>query len=81
MAVERISLDELALNLKQPLQSRLKQALNVNTHFENIGRSYFPTRGETLDVGFGKEVRVVVVPFLKRLRVLVDDSRQGSNVV
>ena len=53
----------------------------MNTHFENIGRSYFPTRGETLDVGFGKEVRIVVVPFLKRLRVLVDDSRQGSNVV
>ena len=47
----------------------------MNTHFENIGRSYFPTRGETLDVGFGKEVRIVVVPFLKRLRVLVDDSR------
>ena len=53
----------------------------MNTHFENIGRSYFPTRGETLDVGFGKEVRIVVVPFLKRVRVLVDDSRQGSNVV
>ena len=53
----------------------------MNTHFENIGRSYFPTRGETLDVGFGKEVRIVVVPFLKRLRVLVDNSRQGSNVV
>ena len=32
----------------------------MNTHFENIGRSYFPTMGETLDVGFGKEVRVVV---------------------
>lgn len=53
----------------------------MNTHFENIGRSYFPTRGETLDVGFGKEVRIVVVRFLKRLRVLVDNSRQGSNVV
>ena len=53
----------------------------MNTHFENIGRSYFPTRGETLDVGFGKEVRIVVVPFLKRLRVSVDNSRQGSNVV
>ena len=53
----------------------------MNTHFENIGRSYFPTRGETLDVGFGKEVRIVVVPFLKRVRVLVDDSRQGSNFV
>ena len=53
----------------------------MNTHFENIGRSYFPTRGETLDVGFGKEVRIVVVPFIKRLRALVDDSRQGSNVV
>ena len=52
----------------------------MNTHFENIGRSYFPTRGETLDVGFGKEVRVVVVLF-KRLRVLVDNLRQGSNVV
>ena len=52
----------------------------MNTHFENIGRSYFPTRGETLDVGFGKEVRVVVV-FFKRLRVLVDTLRQGSNVV
>ena len=52
----------------------------MNTHFENIGRSYFPTRGETLDVGFGKEVRVVVV-FIKRLRVLVVNLRQGSNVV
>ena len=51
----------------------------MNTHFENIGRSYFPTRGETLDVGFGKEVRVVVV--FMRLRVLVDNLRQGSNVV
>merc|ERR1712013_957062 len=40
----------------QALDVVLKQALNVNTHFENIGRSYFPTRGETLDVGFGKEV-------------------------
>ena len=67
MAVERICLDELALDLKQLLESRLKKALNVNTHFENIGRSYFPTRGETLDVGFGKEVRVVVVPFIERL--------------
>lgn len=34
----------------------LKQAVNVNKCFENIGRSYFPTKGETLDVGFGKEV-------------------------
>ena len=54
----------------------------MNTHFENIGRSYFPTRGETLDVGFGKEVRVVVVPFIMGLRVfVVDNSRQDLIVV
>lgn len=40
----------------QALDVVLKQAVNVNTMFENIGRSYFPTQGETLDVGFGKEV-------------------------
>ena len=40
----------------QALDVVLKQALNLDIHFENIGRSYFPTKGETLDVGFGKEV-------------------------
>merc|ERR1719228_1238014 len=40
----------------QALDVVLKQALNVDINFENIGRSYFPTKGETLDVGFGKEV-------------------------
>jgi eukaryotic translation initiation factor 2C len=40
----------------QALDVVLKQAVNVDINFENIGRSYFPTKGETLDVGFGKEV-------------------------
>ena len=40
----------------QALDVVLKQAVNVNVNFEDIGRSYFPTKGETLDVGFGKEV-------------------------
>merc|ERR1719285_409880 len=40
----------------QALDVVLKQAINVDVMFENIGRSYFSTKGETLDVGFGKEV-------------------------
>ena len=30
----------------QALDVVLKQALNLDIHFENIGRSYFPTKGE-----------------------------------
>ena len=42
----------------QALDVVLKQSVNVDVCFENIARSYFPTKGETLDVGFGKEVWV-----------------------
>merc|ERR1719369_2054177 len=40
----------------QALDVVLKEAINLDLNFYNIGRSYFPMDGETLDVGFGKEV-------------------------
>ena len=40
----------------QALDIILKQAVSLNTNFFNIGRQYFPMDGQTLDVGFGKEI-------------------------
>jgi len=39
----------------QALDIVLKQAVNTDLSWESIGRSYFPTPGNTLDLGFGKE--------------------------
>jgi len=39
----------------QALDIVLKQAMNIDLSWECIGRSYFPTPGHTLDLGFGKE--------------------------
>ena len=39
----------------QALDIVLKQAVNTDLSWESIGRSYFPTPGHTLDLGFGKE--------------------------
>lgn len=40
----------------QALDIILKEAVNLDVRFYNIGRQYFPMDGQTLDVGFGKEV-------------------------
>eukprot|EP00092_Neocalanus_flemingeri_P007368 GFUD01007955.1.p1 GENE.GFUD01007955.1~~GFUD01007955.1.p1 ORF type:complete len:1043 (+),score=306.14 GFUD01007955.1:186-3314(+) len=40
----------------QALDVVLKEAINLDLNFYTIGRSHFPMDGETLDVGFGKEV-------------------------
>ena len=40
----------------QALDIVLKEAVNLDMKFYNIGRQYFPLDGQTLDVGFGKEV-------------------------
>ena len=40
----------------QALDIILKEAVNLDVRFYNIGRQYFPFDGATLDVGFGKEV-------------------------
>ena len=40
----------------QALDIILKEAVNLDVRFYNIGRQYFPLDGDTLDVGFGKEV-------------------------
>ena len=40
----------------QALDVVLKEAINLDLNFYNIGRQHFPMDGETLDVGFGKEV-------------------------
>jgi len=40
----------------QALDIVLKEAVNLDLNFYNIGRSYFPMDGQTIDVGFGKEV-------------------------
>ena len=40
----------------QALDIILKQAVSLDTNFHNIGRQYFPMDGQTLDVGFGKEI-------------------------
>ena len=40
----------------QALDIVLKEAVNLDTKFYNIGRNFFPLNGQTLDVGFGKEV-------------------------
>lgn len=36
----------------------MTQAIRTSRLFDTIGRSFFRTKGEILDVGFGKEVRV-----------------------
>jgi hypothetical protein len=40
----------------QALDIVLKEAVNLDMKFYNIGRQYFPLDGQTLDVGFGKGV-------------------------
>ena len=40
----------------QALDVVLKEAINLDLNFYTIARSHFPMDGETLDVGFGKEV-------------------------
>ena len=47
---------EVPQDALQALDIVLKEAVNLNTKFYNIGRQYFPLDGQTLDVGFGKEV-------------------------
>ena len=46
----------------------LKEAINLDLNFYNIGRSYFPLDGETLDVGFGKEVWIGSVSSVRPYR-------------
>ena len=49
----------------QALDVVLKEAINLDL---NIGRSYFPLDGETLDVGFGKEVWIGSVSSVRPYR-------------
>ena len=47
---------EVPQDALQALDIILKEAVNLDVRFYNIGRQYFPLDGQTLDVGFGKEV-------------------------
>ena len=47
---------EVPQDALQALDIILKEAVNLDVRFYNIGRQYFPLDGDTLDVGFGKEV-------------------------
>ena len=47
---------EVPQDALQALDIILKEAVNLDVKFYNIGRQYFPLDGQTLDVGFGKEV-------------------------
>ncbi len=40
----------------QALDCIMTQAVRTSIQFNTVGRSFFPAKGEVLDVGFGKEV-------------------------
>jgi hypothetical protein len=44
--------------LYQALDCIMTQAVRTSIQFNTVGRSFFPAKGEVLDVGFGKEVPV-----------------------
>jgi hypothetical protein len=46
--------------LYQALDCIMTQAVRTSIQFNTVGRSFFPAKGEVLDVGFGKEVPAVL---------------------
>ena len=48
--------------LYQALDCIMTQAVRTSIQFNTVGRSFFPAKGEVLDVGFGKEVPSVADP-------------------